>query len=151
MPLASSGACAANRQWLPLRCIFCRHESDKQFAVTVEHLDGKRERVVGPLCIRCNLYLGKAGSTGLLIKTTGERWFRGHVHGGSMKIDAPWIRDPKWPRQPRRAVHQLPNTKSAKVCSGDQVVDRKQDRRSEGESSDKIQPRKPCLPSTTGP
>jgi len=42
-----------------------------------------------------------------------------------MKIDAPWIRDPKWPSQPQREVHQLPSTKSAKVCTGDQVVDRK--------------------------
>ena len=81
--------------------------------------------MVEPLCIRCNFYLGKAGSAGLRIKATGERWFPGHVHGGSMKIDAPWIRDPKWPSQPQREVHQLPSTKSAKVCTGDQVVDRK--------------------------
>ena len=81
-----------------MRCIFCPHETDERWAITVEHIDGERERVVEPLCVRCNFYLRKAGSAGLRIKATGERWRRGHVYGGKMKIDAPWIHDPKWPR-----------------------------------------------------
>jgi hypothetical protein len=80
-----------------MECVFCQWPTDNRWAITVERLTGERERLISPVCGRCNFYLGKAGDKGVRVKATGERWFPGHIHGGAFKTaPAPWIKDPRW-------------------------------------------------------
>lgn len=75
----------------------CQRPTDKQWAVTVERLGGERERQISPVCGRCNYYLGVSADNGVRLKSSGERWYPGHVYGGVFKAEmAPWIKDPKW-------------------------------------------------------
>jgi hypothetical protein len=68
-----------------MACIFCGWTAPGRWALTVHHTDGAWERVVRPVCSRCNRLLRNAGRAGCRLKATGERWYGGHTVG--------WFRD----------------------------------------------------------
>jgi tRNA(Ile2) C34 agmatinyltransferase TiaS len=62
-----------------MACIFCGWTAPGRWALTVHHTGGAWERVVEPVCSRCNRLLRNAGRSGCRFKVTGERWYAGHT------------------------------------------------------------------------
>jgi hypothetical protein len=85
-----------------MRCIFCLNIAPGRWALTVRRVSGEVERVIEPLCPRCDRALRKAGDLGLRLKATGDRWLGGHIHGAptSPPSLSPWMTNPKWPHEP---------------------------------------------------
>jgi len=65
-----------------MRCIFCPNVAPGRWALTVRRVSGEVERVIEPLCPRCDRALRKAGDLGLRLKATGDRWLGGHIGTG---------------------------------------------------------------------
>ena len=67
------------------RCVFCNRTPAPLWALTSclgDPADAKSwQRVILPVCARCNRLLDEGGDEGRVHKATGVRWFGGHRIG----------------------------------------------------------------------
>jgi hypothetical protein len=78
-------------------CTFCDRPAADKWALTACNGDPADveswRREILPACPRCNRLLEDAGSDGLKLKRTGERWFGGHTVGRFKAAGMPGHRD----------------------------------------------------------